>query len=74
MLRNLNAVVAKLHRDERGIGSVEAIIMVGLGVLVLFTVGKLVGVGDTNIKNENSLIGNLFNLSVGKIFGFGAEK
>ena len=49
MLRNVKAVVAKLHRDERGVGSVEAIIMVGLGVLVLFTVGKLVGVGETNV-------------------------
>lgn len=73
MLRNVKAVVAKLHRDERGVGSVEAIIMVGLGVLVLFTVGKLVGVGDTNVKNSNTLIGSLFNLSIGKIFGFGGE-
>jgi Flp pilus assembly pilin Flp len=73
MLRNVKAVVAKLHRDERGVGSVEAIIMVGLGVLVLFTVGKLVGVGETNVKSESTLIGSLFNLSIGKIFGFGGE-
>jgi hypothetical protein len=63
--------VKSLHQDQRGIGSVESIIMVGLAVMVLFTIGKLVGVGDTNIKNENSLIGNLFNLSLGKIFGSG---
>ncbi len=71
MLRNLSLAIKGLHRDQRGIGSVESIIMVGLAVMVLFTIGKLVGVGDTNIKNENSLIGNLFNLSLGKIFGSG---
>jgi Flp pilus assembly pilin Flp len=73
MLRNLNAVVAKLHRDERGAGpSVESIIMVGLGVLVLFTVGQLVGVGQEitiNNSNSTSLIGQLFNFAVDKIFG-----
>jgi len=71
MLRNLSLAVKGLHRDQRGIGSVESIIMVGLAVMVLFTIGKLVGVGDTNIKNENSLIGNLFQVSLDKIFGSG---
>lgn len=72
MLRNVKAVIAKLHRDERGMGSVESIIMVGLGVLVLFTVGKLVGVGDSitiNNSNSNSLIGRLASFAYEKVFG-----
>jgi Flp pilus assembly pilin Flp len=76
MLKNIQQGLVKLHRDERGAASVETIIIVGLSVLVLFTVGQLVGVtGQTgaNVTNNNTLIGKLWSLSIGKIFDFGNE-
>ena len=76
MLKNIQQGLAKLHRDERGAASVETIIIVGLSVLVLFTVGQLVGVtgqSGANVTNNNTLIGKLWSLSIGKVFNFGDE-
>ena len=76
MLKNIQQGLAKLHRDERGAASVETIIIVGLSVLVLFTVGQLVGVtgqSGANVTNNNTLIGKLWKLSIGKVFNFGDE-
>ncbi len=68
MRKAIRNLLAKLHSDERGLGTVEAVMLIGVGCIVLYTLTSVVGIGDGGSQKAGTWSNSLVNMAKSYIF------
>ncbi len=68
MCKSFRKVLANLHRDDRGLGTVEAVMLLGVGCIVLYAISNIVGVGSGAGSDTNTFTGGLVTMAKSYIF------
>lgn len=68
MCKSIRKVLANLHRDDRGLGTVEAVMLLGVGCIVLYAISNIVGVGTNAGTKTDTFTGGLVTMAKNYIF------
>jgi hypothetical protein len=68
MMRCFRKIASRLHRDDRGLGTVEAVMLIGVGCIILFTLTSIVGIGDGGSQKAGTWSNSLVNMAKSYIF------